>query len=86
MKHIISILLLFCCCTLFAINTERVVVTEKLYLQLENNKFRSGDTVFFKGYLQNASAMAEEAPSEFIYVELLKPIHIDNPKEFKVVQ
>ena len=86
MKHIISILLLFCCCTLFAINTERVVVTEKLYLQLENNKFRSGDTVFFKGYLQNASAVAEDAPSEFIYVELLEPIHSDNPHEFNLVQ
>ena len=86
MKHIISILLLFCCCTLFAINTERVVVTEKLYLQLENNKFRSGDTVFFKGYLQNASAVAEEALSEFIYVELLEPIHSDNPHEFNLVQ
>lgn len=86
MKYSISILLLFCCSTFFAIAAEKVVVTEKLYLQLENNKFRSGDTVFFKGYLQNASAMAEEAPSEFIYVELLKPIHIDNPKEFKVVQ
>lgn len=78
--------MLFCCCTLFAINTERVVVTEKLYLQLENNKFRSGDTVFFKGYLQNASAVAEEAPSEFIYVELLEPIHSDNPHEFNLVQ
>lgn len=86
MKYSISILLLFCCSTFFAIAAEKIVVTEKLYLQLENNKFRSGDTVFFKGYLQNASAMAEEAPSEFIYVELLKPIHIDNPKEFKVVQ
>ena len=86
MKYSISILLLFCCSTFFAIAAEKIVVTEKLYLQLENNKFRSGDTVFFKGYLQNASAVAEEAPSEFIYVELLKPIHTDNPKEFKVVQ
>ena len=86
MKHIISILLLFCCGTLFAISAERVVVSEKLYLQLESNKFKRGDTVFFKGYLQNASAVAEEAPSEFIYVELLKPIRIDNPKEFNLVQ
>lgn len=61
-------------------------MTEKLYLQLENNKFRSGDTVFFKGYLQNASAVAEEALSEFIYVELLEPIHSDNPHEFNLVQ
>ena len=61
-------------------------MTEKLYLQLESNKFKRGDTIFFKGYLQNASAVAEEAPSEFIYVELLKPIRIDNPKEFNLVQ
>lgn len=86
MKRIISILLLFCCCTLLAISAERVVVSEKLYLQLESNKFKRGDTVFFKGYLQNASAVAEEAPSEFIYVELLEPIHSDNPQEFNLVQ
>ena len=86
MKHIISIVLLFCFSTFFAISAERVVVSEKLYLQLESNKFNRGDTVFFKGYLQNASAVAEEAPSEFIYVELLEPIHSDNPQEFNLVQ
>ena len=86
MKRIVSILLLFCCSTFFAIGAGRVVVSEKLYLQLESNKFNRGDTVFFKGYLQNASAVAEEAPSEFIYVELLEPIHSDNPQEFNLVQ
>ena len=86
MKRIVSILLLFCCSTFFAIAAERAVVPEKLYLQLDNNKFRRGDTIFFKGYLQNASAEAEEAPSEFIYVELLEPIHSDNPIEFNLVQ
>ena len=86
MKRIVSILLLFCCSTFFAIAAERAVVPEKLYLQLDNNKFRRGDTIFFKGYLQNASAAAEEAPSEFIYVELLEPIHSDNPQEFNLVQ
>ena len=78
--------MLLYCSTFFAISAERVVVSEKLYLQLESNKFKRGDTVFFKGYLQNASAAAEEAPSEFIYVELLKPISIDNPDEFDLVQ
>ena len=86
MKRIVSILLLFCCSTFFAIAAERAVVPEKLYLQLDNNKFRRGDTIYFKGYLQNASAAAEEAPSEFIYVELLEPIHSDNPQEFNLVQ
>ena len=61
-------------------------MSEKLYLQLESNKFNRGDTVFFKGYLQNASAVAEEVPSEFIYVELLESIHSDNPQEFNLVQ
>jgi len=44
---------------------------EKLYLHIDRTYFATGETIWFKGYLANASAKAFQKESNFIYVELL---------------
>lgn len=44
---------------------------EKLYLQTDREVYRVGDTVWFKGYLENAARTAEFPVGNYIYVELL---------------
>lgn len=44
---------------------------EKLYLHLDRTYFATGETVWFKGYLENASSGALQKESNYIYVELL---------------
>ena len=47
---------------------------EKLYLQTDREVYRVGDTVWFKGYLENASGMAEFPAGNYIYVELISSL------------
>ena len=49
----------------------RLLSPEKVYLHTDREVYRAGDTVWFKGYLQNASAVAEFPACNYIYVELL---------------
>lgn len=46
---------------------------EKLYLHLDRGAYCAGETMWFCGYLQNASGVREGAGSNFIYVELARP-------------
>ncbi len=47
---------------------------EKLYLHTDREVYCVGDTIWFKGYLQNSSQLSEFAESNYIYVELLSPM------------
>ena len=47
---------------------------EKLYLQTDREVYRVGDTIWFKGYLGNASRAAEFPTGNYIYVELLSSL------------
>ncbi|MBR5101372.1 MAG: hypothetical protein IKX34_08770 [Bacteroidales bacterium] len=47
---------------------------EKLYLQTDREVYRVGDTVWFKGYLDNAARTAEFPAGNYIYVELLSSL------------
>lgn len=49
----------------------RLLSPEKLYIQTDRDVYCVGDTIFFKGYLKNSSALSEYAESNFIYVELI---------------
>ncbi|MCQ2139006.1 MAG: hypothetical protein MJZ09_01370 [Bacteroidales bacterium] len=44
---------------------------EKLYLHTDREVYCVGDTLWFRGYLKNASASSEYAESNYIYVELI---------------
>lgn len=44
---------------------------EKLFLHTDKDTYSTGETVWFKGYLQNKSLLSEFPESNFIYVELL---------------
>lgn len=44
---------------------------EKLYLHTDREVYCVGDTIWFKGYLKNASALSEFPECNYIYVELL---------------
>lgn len=44
---------------------------EKLYLHIDRTCFTAGETVWFKGWLENASTSAKLQLSNFIYVEIL---------------
>ncbi|MCQ2147477.1 MAG: hypothetical protein MJZ16_08175 [Bacteroidales bacterium] len=44
---------------------------EKLYLQTDREVYCVGDTIWFKGYLQNASQVSKYAACNYIYVELI---------------
>ena len=49
----------------------RLLSPEKVYLHTDREVYRAGDTVWFKGYLQNASSVSEFPPCNYIYVELI---------------
>ena len=44
---------------------------EKLYLHIDRTCYNSGETIWFKGWLENASESARLSLSNYIYVELL---------------
>lgn len=44
---------------------------EKLYLHTDREVYNIGDTIWFRAYLQNASAYAEYKECNYLYVELL---------------
>ena len=43
---------------------------EKVYLQTDREVYNIGDTIWFRGYLENVSNLAEYAECNYIYVEL----------------
>ncbi len=45
---------------------------EKLYLHIDRNIFTPGETVWFKGYLENKSYQSVMPTSNYVYVELLR--------------
>jgi hypothetical protein len=45
---------------------------EKLYLHIDRNIFTPGETIWFKGYLENKSYQSVMPTSNYVYVELLK--------------
>lgn len=44
---------------------------EKLYLHTDKEVYCVGDTIWFKGYLKNSSALSQFEESNYIYVELI---------------
>ena len=48
----------------------RLLAPEKLYLHTDREIYNIGDTVWFRGYLLNASAQAEFPECNYLYVEL----------------
>ncbi len=55
--------------TKFALYSQ-LLSPEKLYLHTDREQYKSGDTIWFKGYLTNNSKLYEYPISNFIYVEL----------------
>ena len=49
----------------------QLLVPEKVYLHTDREVYCVGDTVWFKGYLDNASISAEFPASNYLYVELI---------------
>ena len=49
----------------------RLLSPEKVYLQTDREVYAVGDTVWFKGYLENAARTAEFPVGNYIYVELI---------------
>ncbi|MBO7562433.1 MAG: hypothetical protein J6T04_06080 [Bacteroidales bacterium] len=49
----------------------RILSPEKVYLHSDKDVYAIGDTIWFKGYVANASALSEYPESRFIYVELV---------------
>ena len=49
----------------------RLLSPEKVYLHTDKDVYAIGDTIWFKGYVANASAISEYPESRFIYVELI---------------
>ncbi len=45
---------------------------EKLYLHIDRNIFTPGETIWFKGYLENKSYQSVMLTSNYVYVELLR--------------
>lgn len=45
---------------------------EKLYLHIDRNIFTPGETIWFKGYLENKSYQSVIPTSNYVYVELLR--------------
>ncbi len=48
---------------------------EKIHLHTDRALFASGDTVWFSGYLVNASTHIPDTSSRYIYVELISPFN-----------
>ena len=49
----------------------RLLSPEKVYLHTDRDVYCVGDTIWFKGYLENAAFSAEFAESNYLYVELI---------------
>ena len=48
----------------------RLLSPEKVYLHTDREIYNIGDTIWFRGYLENVAPQAEYAPGNYIYVEL----------------
>ena len=48
----------------------RLLAPEKLYLHTDREVYNIGDTIWFRGYLKNASSLAEYPECNYLYVEL----------------
>ena len=48
----------------------RLLAPEKLYLHTDREVYNIGDTIWFRGYLKNASSQAEFPECNYLYVEL----------------
>ena len=48
----------------------RLLSPEKLYLHTDREVYNIGDTIWFKGYLENVSVLAEYPTCNYLYVEL----------------
>lgn len=75
-KLLTTILLLMAAMLLSAQNEQfarysRLYSPEKLYLQTDREVYAVGDTIWFKGYLENANPDTKLETSNYIYVELL---------------
>lgn len=53
----------------------RLLSPEKLYLQTDREVYNVGDTVWFKGYLRNASDNSEYKECNYLYVEVLASVY-----------
>ena len=92
MKRIIVLLL--CLCTAQALfgqqavedrftSWSRLLSPEKLYLHTDREVYNIGDTIWFRGYLQNTSSLAEYAPCNYLYVELISAKYEKNIKNLR---
>lgn len=52
-------------------NTLQTAPQEKLYLHLDKPYYAAGDSIWFKGYLVNATTHTSDLPDNFIYIELI---------------
>lgn len=58
---------------------------EKVYLQFDNTSYYSGETIWFKAFVVNASLM-KHAPSKVLYVDLISPTGVLlNQQKLKIV-
>ena len=53
------------------IQYSKLLSPEKVYLHTDREVYNLGDTIWFKGYLQNASAIQEYPESNYIYVDII---------------
>ena len=51
----------------------KLLSPEKVYLHTDREVYNLGDTIWFRGYLQNASAIQEYPESNYIYVDIISP-------------
>ena len=58
----------------------RLLSPEKVYLHTDREVYNIGDTIWFRGYLQNASSLAANAPCNYLYVELISAKYEKNIK------
>ena len=85
------LLINFCCINAFSqdlkdsltnryLNYSRFSSPEKLYLHTDKSLYIAGEYIWFRGYLENSSALSEMAHSNFIYVELYSDTLISRVK------
>lgn len=60
----------------------RLLSPEKLYLQTDREVYNVGDTVWFKGYLRNASDNSEYKECNYLYVEVLASVYEEASKSY----
>lgn len=48
----------------------RLLSPEKVYVHTDREVYNIGDTIWFRGYLENVAQQAEYAPCNYLYVEL----------------